>query len=162
MILSPSSSTSWRSVGLASVAFLTPIAATALYLFAKEYFTPAQSTSRKYIVEEHSSKGALITPEHMKTQSLSTIGLEQPLVVAMVGLPARGKSYIVKMIVRYLTWVGFEVKVFNVGSYRRTIGHAGVDSSFFSFDNAAAKKMREEMALTVQEDMYKWIHESEK
>lgn len=52
------------------------------------------------------------------SESWITSGLEQPLVIAMVGLPARGKSYLVKMILRYLKWTGFESKVFNVGSYR--------------------------------------------
>lgn len=51
----------------------------------------------------------------------TSLGLEQPLVIAMVGLPARGKSYLVKMIMRYLKWTGFECKVFNVGSYRRQV-----------------------------------------
>eukprot|EP01035_Chromulina_nebulosa_P007459 gene7459-10072_t len=51
------------------------------------------------------------------SESWITSGLEQPLVIAMVGLPARGKSYLVKMILRYLKWTGFESKVFNVGSY---------------------------------------------
>ncbi len=51
----------------------------------------------------------------------TSLGLEQPLVIAMVGLPARGKSYLVKMVMRYLKWTGFEAKVFNVGSYRRQV-----------------------------------------
>lgn len=39
-------------------------------------------------------------------------------VLAMVGLPARGKSYIVKMIMRYLRWTGIKSDIFNVGNYR--------------------------------------------
>lgn len=91
----------------------------------------------------------------------TALGLEQPLVIAMVGLPARGKSYIVKMIIRYLKWIGFECDVFNVGSYRRKIGLAGADSSFFDTSNADGNKMREEMAMKVQEEMYAWLRESE-
>ena len=77
---------------------------------------------------------------------------------AMVGLPARGKSYIVKMIIRYLTWTGFETEVFNVGSYRRKIGRAGADSSFFSSGNSEGQRVREEMAMAVQDTMYEWLH----
>jgi broad specificity phosphatase PhoE/predicted kinase len=90
----------------------------------------------------------------------TSLGLEQPLVVAMVGLPARGKSYIVKMIIRFLTWTGFECKVFNVGSYRRDMGLAGADSSFFSTENKESGKVREEMAMVVQSLMYEWLHEN--
>jgi signal recognition particle GTPase len=37
----------------------------------------------------------------------------------MVGLPARGKTYISKKLCRYLNWIGLKTKVFNVGEYRR-------------------------------------------
>ena len=79
----------------------------------------------------------------------------------MVGLPARGKSYIVKMIIRYLKWTGFETEVFNVGSHRRKLGLAGADSNFFASNNVDAQKVREDMAMVVQEDMYKWLRASD-
>lgn len=41
------------------------------------------------------------------------------LLVALVGLPARGKSYISHRLVNYLTWVGVKCKLFNVGAVRR-------------------------------------------
>jgi 6-phosphofructo-2-kinase len=41
------------------------------------------------------------------------------LVVIMVGLPARGKSYITKKIQRYLSWQQHECRIFNVGNRRR-------------------------------------------
>lgn len=78
----------------------------------------------------------------------------------MSGLPARGKSYVVKMIIRYLHWTGFECKLFNVGSYRRKMGLASADSSFFSAGNADGQRMREELAMAVQDDMYVWLHKS--
>ena len=37
----------------------------------------------------------------------------------MVGLPARGKSYITKKIARYLNWLQHDTKIFNVGERRR-------------------------------------------
>ena len=42
------------------------------------------------------------------------------LVIIMVGLPARGKSYITKKLQRYLSWQQHESRVFNVGARRRT------------------------------------------
>ena len=41
------------------------------------------------------------------------------LVVVMVGLPARGKSYITKKIARYLNWLQHDTRIFNVGERRR-------------------------------------------
>ena len=100
------------------------------------------------------------TNQELSGGSWTSLGLEQPLVVAMVGLPARGKSYIVKMMIRFLTWTGFECKVFNVGNYRRKMGLAGTDASFFSDKNKDASRVREEMAQAVQATMYEWLHET--
>ncbi|EEH21289.1 hypothetical protein PABG_03520 [Paracoccidioides brasiliensis Pb03] len=41
------------------------------------------------------------------------------LVIVMVGLPARGKSYITKKLARYLNWMQHDTKIFNVGERRR-------------------------------------------
>lgn len=49
------------------------------------------------------------------------------LVIVMVGLPARGKSYITKKLQRYLSWQQHESRIFNVGNRRRSA--AGVKVS---------------------------------
>ncbi|KAG8407501.1 6-phosphofructo-2-kinase [Metarhizium acridum] len=49
------------------------------------------------------------------------------LVIVMVGLPARGKSYITKKLQRYLSWQQHESRIFNVGNRRRNA--AGIKSS---------------------------------
>ena len=41
------------------------------------------------------------------------------LVIVMVGLPARGKSYITKKLARYLNWLQHDTRIFNVGKRRR-------------------------------------------
>ena len=91
----------------------------------------------------------------------TALGFEEPLVIAMVGLPARGKSYISKMLMRYLKWTGFECELFNVGSFRREMGFASADSNFFSAGNQDAHKVREELAMSVQECMYVWLKSSD-
>ena len=45
----------------------------------------------------------------------------------MVGLPARGKSYVTKKIARYLNWLQHDTRIFNVG-VRRRIAAAGAPS----------------------------------
>ena len=73
--------------------------------------------------------------------------LEQKVVLAMVGLPARGKSYISKAIVRYLNFVGCPTQLFNAGNLRRSAGKSGVDANFFDSSNENAKKLRDELAM---------------
>ncbi|MCJ1428362.1 hypothetical protein MMC29_006271 [Sticta canariensis] len=46
------------------------------------------------------------------------------LVIVMVGLPARGKSYITKKITRYLNWLQHDTRIFNVGERRRVAAGA--------------------------------------
>jgi 6-phosphofructo-2-kinase len=47
------------------------------------------------------------------------------LVIIMVGLPARGKSYLTKKIQRYLSWLQYNSRIFNVGNRRRVAAGVG-------------------------------------
>ena len=49
------------------------------------------------------------------------------LVVIMVGLPARGKTFLSVRLQRYLEWQGWRSGIFNVGTYRRAL--LGPDTS---------------------------------
>jgi broad specificity phosphatase PhoE/predicted kinase len=77
----------------------------------------------------------------------------------MVGLPARGKSYIAKLITRYLSWLGVQCKVFNVGEYRRTILGAGQKNEFWDPNNQDAFQQRQKMSLTALQDMIDYFKE---
>ncbi|CAG8433783.1 11365_t:CDS:10 [Diversispora eburnea] len=87
------------------------------------------------------------------------------LVVVMVGLPARGKSYITKKLKRYLTWLQYETKVFNVGNLRR---HSSINNnnppgstshsfSFFDPHNEQAKQLREHIAMECLDELIDWL-----
>ncbi|GAA6026612.1 hypothetical protein JCM8202_004505 [Rhodotorula sphaerocarpa] len=93
---------------------------------------------------------------------------EAKIVVAMVGLPARGKSYLSNKLQRYLLWLEYQVKVFNVGQYRRQVYRKMAEESgrkedqsanFFDNSNAEAAKARERMASECLEDLIKWLKE---
>ncbi|EKF32877.1 6-phosphofructo-2-kinase/fructose-2,6-biphosphatase, putative [Trypanosoma cruzi marinkellei] len=91
--------------------------------------------------------------------SYTTISGTVPLVVCMVGLPGRGKSFIAQRISRYLNWKGVPCRVFNAGNYRRRLlGVEGTsDASFYDPSNANGKQMREKMAELACEDLVEFI-----
>ncbi|KAI8373916.1 6-phosphofructo-2-kinase-domain-containing protein [Blakeslea trispora] len=86
--------------------------------------------------------------------------IDSKLVVIMVGLPARGKSYIVKKLRRYLNWLQYETKVFNVGNLRR-VNEASQQhdqsASFFDPDNKNGSKIRDELAMMVLDQLVDWL-----
>jgi broad specificity phosphatase PhoE len=77
----------------------------------------------------------------------------------MVGLPARGKTFIARKIARFLSWLGHRTQVFNVGSYRRERLGSHQHHSFFDPRNEAAKGARLEVALAALEDMHTFLRE---
>ncbi|KAI8899793.1 6-phosphofructo-2-kinase-domain-containing protein [Globomyces pollinis-pini] len=105
-------------------------------------------------------------------------------VIFMVGLPARGKSYICKKLTRYLTWCGFNCKIFNVGNRRRVHGEADSspasvtkqvenpssthpittqhDANFFESSNTEAATLREKLAGETLEELIQWLHDGGK
>ena len=86
---------------------------------------------------------------------------QERVVVAMVGLPARGKSYISHAIIRYLEFLGCPSKLFNVGDQRRKRGlGSGTSADFFDAANTHAKHQREQLAMDCLEDLLQWLHET--
>ncbi|KAL7561228.1 hypothetical protein ACA910_004149 [Epithemia clementina (nom. ined.)] len=100
------------------------------------------------------------------------------LVIALVGLPARGKSFVARKMDHYLNWSGVQCKIFNVGSYRRqayanlhksTSPNAyserdqkgACDADFFDANNKAATTLREQVAEMALRDMLRWLDEVE-
>lgn len=81
------------------------------------------------------------------------------LVLVMVGLPARGKTHIARRASRYLTWLGYRTRVFNVGNYRRERLGSQKDHSFFDPENEDARTARREVALECLDDMLAWMAE---
>lgn len=67
---------------------------------------------------------------------------ERKLIIVMVGLPARGKSFTSRKLNRYLNWMGFSSQVFNFGQYRRRSMEGFQSSDFFNSDNPQGSKLR--------------------
>ncbi|MEB2322436.1 MAG: 6-phosphofructo-2-kinase/fructose-2,6-bisphosphatase [Sorangiineae bacterium] len=75
------------------------------------------------------------------------------LALVMVGLPARGKTYVGRKLGRYLAWLGYRTQIFNVGDYRRRIAGARQPAEFFSSQNVAGHEARERAALEALDDL---------
>ncbi|XP_025108761.1 6-phosphofructo-2-kinase/fructose-2,6-bisphosphatase-like isoform X5 [Pomacea canaliculata] len=80
-----------------------------------------------------------------------------PTVISMVGLPARGKTYIAKKLTRYLNWIGVTTKAFNVGEYRRAATDSYKNHNFFRADNKEAQELRTRVALMAVDDACKFL-----
>ncbi|XP_019402984.1 PREDICTED: 6-phosphofructo-2-kinase/fructose-2,6-bisphosphatase 4 isoform X4 [Crocodylus porosus] len=82
-----------------------------------------------------------------------------PTLIVMVGLPARGKTYISKKLTRYLNWIGVPTKEFNVGQYRRDLVKKYKSFEFFLPENEEGLKIRRQCALTALNDVQKYLSE---
>ncbi|EIW77707.1 bifunctional 6-phosphofructo-2-kinase fructose-2,6-bisphosphate 2-phosphatase [Coniophora puteana RWD-64-598 SS2] len=91
---------------------------------------------------------------------------EAKIVVAMVGLPARGKSFLSNKLMRYLKWLEYDVEVFNVGQLRRARARQKAQQSgikedhtatYFSHENAEATKIRDQLATDSLEMLIQWL-----
>ncbi|KAM4664380.1 6-phosphofructo-2-kinase/fructose-2,6-bisphosphatase 1 isoform 1-T1 [Discoglossus pictus] len=80
-----------------------------------------------------------------------------PTMIIMVGLPARGKTYISKKLTRYLNWIGTPTKVFNVGQYRREAVQTYKNYEFFRADNQEAMRIRKQCALNALRDVHTYL-----
>ena len=85
------------------------------------------------------------------------LAMPRPLAVVMVGLPARGKTYIARKLARYLDWTGYRATVFNVGNYRRERFGAQVPASFFDPTNDDGLTRRRQAAKVAMTDMLAWF-----
>jgi broad specificity phosphatase PhoE/adenylylsulfate kinase-like enzyme len=88
---------------------------------------------------------------------LAAASKEQKIVLVLVGLPARGKSYIARKLSRYLRWRGHETRVFNVGTYRRELVGAQKSHDFFDPENLEGSRERRRVAELALADMLRWM-----
>ncbi|CAL1703862.1 unnamed protein product [Somion occarium] len=106
---------------------------------------------------------------------------EAKIVLAMVGLPARGKSYLSNKLMRYLKREGWfhwpeslcvlscnGIQVFNVGQLRRSRARQKAQQSgqredhtaqYFSHDNVEATRLRDQLATDSLEMLIQWLHD---
>lgn len=77
--------------------------------------------------------------------------------IVMVGLPARGKTYVGRKIARYLTWRGRRTRFVNAGDYRRRMFGARHTHEFFTPENVEGKAARLAVAQAALDDLFGWL-----
>lgn len=88
---------------------------------------------------------------------MASVQRGQKIVLVMVGLPARGKSYTARHLARYLEWLGYPSQVFNVGARRRQDLGATQSHEFFDPLNPEGAAARSKLAADVLEDLISWL-----
>jgi broad specificity phosphatase PhoE/predicted kinase len=81
----------------------------------------------------------------------------QKLALVMVGLPARGKTFVARKLQRYLSWLGHRTLWVNVGDYRRARAGAKQPADYFAPDNAATREERDGFAMAALDDLLDWF-----
>ena len=82
------------------------------------------------------------------------------IVIATVGLPARGKTHTSVAVARYLRWLGVKTHVFHLGDYRRaTVGPGKDVPDDYFFANAAPQSMllRNKILKKCRDDIYHFL-----
>lgn len=140
--------------------------------------TRKESETNKDYYEKGSSQVAQVTAVQLRKleQRRKLTRTSDRMVICLVGLPGRGKSFIGRKLQTFLNWRGNECRVFNVGKYRRqaqadftaqsaannksirnTIG--ACDANFFDSNNPNAAKIRHEAASLALQEMLAWLDE---
>ena len=92
------------------------------------------------------------------------------LILAMVGLPARGKSFISHKLEAFLNWSGQSTRIFNAGQKRRKESVTQADpqspdavarefssANFFDPADPSAKAVREQIAMETLDELLDWF-----
>ncbi|CAG9788609.1 unnamed protein product [Diatraea saccharalis] len=93
------------------------------------------------------------------TVALHTRRISQfaPLLIALVGLPARGKSQVAHRLSRHLNWNGESTKVFDCSEYRRRHMALYGSHDIFRADHQQGSAIRRQSAREAVQDAVLWL-----
>ncbi|KAJ8714940.1 hypothetical protein PYW08_004921 [Mythimna loreyi] len=115
---------------------------------------PGASTAHTMMEDkEKIFHGALATAS-MRSRRISQFA---PLLIALVGLPARGKSQLAHRLARHLNWNGESTKVFDCSEYRRRHMLLYGSHDIFRADNAQGSAIRRQSAREAVQDAVLWL-----
>jgi len=116
--------------------------------------SPASNATPEAVLQRLKMRQAL-TPDSSK------------LILVLVGLPARGKSFISHKLNAFLNWSGSRTEIFNAGQSRRAQAEAesAGDTShsragFFDSSDSSASDKRDQIAMGTLEELLEWFRDS--
>jgi broad specificity phosphatase PhoE/adenylylsulfate kinase-like enzyme len=124
------------------------------------------SISRTMYSDSRAGTAGFLVGDLRRSDSADSTSMERRLgvsaragkmVFVMVGLPARGKTYTAKKIELFLSWMGHNVRLFNVGERRRKNVAGTQDASFFDVRNEEAYSIRKQLAEDTMREMFEWL-----
>lgn len=106
-------------------------------LVTHEHNTRAQLGGHRSVLVRGPHTAMQTTPQHSNGGKL---------MIFLVGLPGRGKTYIGHILARHLTWMGHHSRTFNTGEYRRKLVGSNVKHDFWDPSNEESFKIRSELS----------------
>mmetsp|Transcript_21010 Transcript_21010/g.74709 ORF Transcript_21010/g.74709 Transcript_21010/m.74709 type:complete len:534 (-) Transcript_21010:38-1639(-) len=83
---------------------------------------------------------------------------DDKIVILMVGLPARGKTYVARRVQRYFTFFhDATVRIFNIGDYRRSMSGNHHAATWFEADHAEGREARRLCTDAALRDLVDWV-----
>mmetsp|Transcript_7457 Transcript_7457/g.21717 ORF Transcript_7457/g.21717 Transcript_7457/m.21717 type:complete len:462 (+) Transcript_7457:79-1464(+) len=80
------------------------------------------------------------------------------LVIVMVGVPGRGKTYIARKVARYLRWINYRTRVFSLARMRQEQYGEKQSADFYNPSNEDAHRLRMEVLRRAVSDMMKYLN----
>eukprot|EP00968_Pinguiococcus_pyrenoidosus_P021931 scaffold2963_cov250-Pinguiococcus_pyrenoidosus.AAC.12 len=80
------------------------------------------------------------------------------LVIVMVGVPGRGKTYIARKVARYLRWINYRTRVFSLARMRQEQFGQKQSADWYDPNNADAHSLRMEVLRRAVDDMMRFLN----
>ncbi|CEG50388.1 fructose--bisphosphate 2-phosphatase [Plasmopara halstedii] len=106
-------------------------------LVTHEHSTRAKLGGHRSVLVRGPHTAMQTTPKHISGGRL---------MIFLVGLPGRGKTYIGHILARHLTWMGHHSRTFNTGEYRRKLVGSSVRHDFWDPLNEESFQIRTELS----------------
>ncbi|XP_050549702.1 6-phosphofructo-2-kinase/fructose-2,6-bisphosphatase isoform X1 [Spodoptera frugiperda] len=115
---------------------------------------PGASTAHTMMEDKEKILNGALATASMRSRRISQFA---PLLIALVGLPARGKSQLAHRLARHLNWNGESTKVFDCSEYRRRHMALYGSHDIFRADNAQGSAIRRQSAREAVQDAVLWL-----